>query len=54
MTDKEAIDQLGSLMYHCENMKNGEPDDVWADDVEALNLAIKALEERPRSEVEDE
>ena len=41
MTREEAIAQLEDLRAHCEGFIN--ENSVWADDVEALNIAINAL-----------
>ena len=41
MTKEEAIAQLEDLRAHCEIFIN--EGSVWADDVEALNIAINAL-----------
>lgn len=43
MTKNEAIDQLKSLLDHCKTMR--ESGEIWARDVEALDIAIKALKE---------
>lgn len=43
MTIHEAIDQLKSLLDHCKTMS--ESGEIWARDVEALDIAIKALKE---------
>lgn len=43
MTIHEAIDQLKSLLDHCKTMR--ESGEIWARDVEALDIAIKALKE---------
>lgn len=41
MTKEEVLKQLEDLREHCkEYIKE---DDVWSDDVEALNIAIDAL-----------
>lgn len=41
VTREEAIAQLEDLRAHCEGFINEGP--AWADDVEALNIAINAL-----------
>lgn len=41
MDIREAIAQLEDLRAHCEGFIN--ENSVWADDVEALNIAIDAL-----------
>lgn len=44
MTHEEMIAQLESLRAHCREMiHDDEPDDIWRDDVEALNAAIDAM-----------
>ena len=43
MTIHEAIDQLKNLLDHCKTMR--ESGEIWARDVEALDIAIKALKE---------
>ena len=41
MTHEEMIAQLESLRAHCREMiHDDEPDDIWRDDVEALDFAI--------------
>jgi hypothetical protein len=41
MNKEEAIAQLEDLRAHCEGFIN--ENSVWADDVEALNIAIDVL-----------
>lgn len=41
MTREEAIAQLEDLRAHCEGFIN--ENSVWADDVDALNIAIDVL-----------
>ena len=41
MNKEEAIAQLEDLRAHCEGFIN--ENSVWADDVEALNIALEAL-----------
>ena len=43
MTRDEVIDQLKSLLEHCKTMR--ESGEVWVRDCEALDVAIKALQE---------
>lgn len=43
MTIHEAIDQLKSLLAHCKTMR--ESGEVWVRDCEALDIAIKELQE---------
>ena len=44
MTREEAIKQLESLRLHCRAMIHDEDeDDIWAEDVEALDAALTAL-----------
>ena len=50
MTIHEAIEQLESLLGHCQTMR--ESGEIWARDVEALNLAIAALRGPTREQVE--
>lgn len=50
MTKNEATDQLKSLLGHCQTMR--ESGEIWARDVEALNLAIAALRGPTREQVE--
>ena len=46
MNRKEIIKQLKNLKSHCEDfVDREEEDDVWAKDIEALEYAIKMLEE---------
>lgn len=49
MTNQEAIEQLKELKLHCEDFRDGE-DSVWAKDIEALDMAIEALEKQATSE----
>ena len=54
MTNEEIITQLKDIKCHCQEMyeaeiKNGDPSSsIWGKDVEALNLAIQALESQPK------
>ena len=50
MTIHEAIEQLESLLGHRQTMR--ESGEIWARDVEALNLAIAALRGPTREQVE--
>ena len=44
MTNKEAIEQLKSLKEHCKDfVDNSEQDNIWSQDIEALDLGIVAL-----------
>jgi len=58
MTNKETITQLQSIKCHCQEMyeaeiKNGDiSSSIWGKDVEALDYAIKALEEMDRFKFE--
>ena len=46
MTIEEAITQLKDLRKDIESFeKNDEPDSVFAHDIEAIDIAVKALEE---------
>ena len=46
MTIEEAIEQLADLRKDRESFaKNGEPDGVFAQDIKAIDIAVKALEE---------
>jgi len=50
MTNKEAGDQLENLRAHCSNMLRHtftDGEDIWGKDLEALDLAIKALDQEP-------
>lgn len=46
MSIKEVIEQLEELKCHCSDMAKwiDEDTNVWTKDIEALNIAIKALE----------
>ena len=44
MTNDEAVKRLQSLKLHCAEMRE-EYGDIWSEDVEALEYAIKRLEE---------
>lgn len=47
MEIKEAINQLENLKIHCKNWAESElADEIWTKDVEALDIAIKALQEK--------
>lgn len=50
MTIHEAIDQLKSLLDHCKTMR--ESGEVWVRDCEALRIAIAALRDPTREQVE--
>lgn len=43
MTRDEVLEQLKSLLDHCKTMR--ESGEVWVRDCEALDVAIKALQE---------
>lgn len=45
MTYQEAIKQLGDLIENSKSFSE-ENDDIWANDVEALEMAIEALEKQ--------
>ena len=53
MTNEEIKNQLQDIKCHCQEMyeaeiKNGDSSSsIWGKDVEALDLAIKALEQQP-------
>ena len=50
MTNKEAGEQLENLRAHCSNMLRHtftDGEDIWSKDLEALDLAIKALDQEP-------
>ena len=45
MTKQDAIYQLKCLRSHCGDfMDPDDEDDVWAEDIKALDIAIKELE----------
>lgn len=44
MTKEEAIDELISLKEHCASMMESKHHEPWASDIEALDMAIEALE----------
>ena len=51
MTNKEAGEQLENLRAHCSDMLRHtftDGEDIWGKDLEALDLAIKALEQEPK------
>lgn len=54
MSKEEIIEQLTELKEHCENFrKENEPEwSIWADDVKALDIAIKAVERYGEDEVD--
>ena len=53
MTREEAIKQLEDLRLHCRTMIQDEyEDDIWVQDVEALDLALSALRPVSREQVE--
>lgn len=43
MENKEVIEHLKSLQRHCKDMLTPDASDVWAEDVEALEIAIERL-----------
>ena len=45
MTPKEAIEQLESLILNSQSFHE-EEGDIWEKDIEALNMAISALEKQ--------
>lgn len=53
MTNKEIITQLEDIKCHCQEMYEAEiknvdtSSNIWGKDVEALDFAIKALEQQP-------
>ena len=53
MTREEAIKQLECLRLHCRTMIRDEYEDgIWAQDIEALDLALSALRPVSREQVE--
>ena len=53
MTREEAIKQLEDLRLHCRTMIQDEyEDDIWVQDVEALDTALTALRPVSREQVE--
>ncbi len=49
MTTKDIIYQLECLKSHCEDwVDEDEPDNVWANDVAALDAAIDRLQGQPK------
>lgn len=50
MTIHEATDQRKSLLEHCKTMR--ESGEIWARDVEALDIAIAALRGPTREQVD--
>ena len=53
MTREEAIKQLECLRLHCRTMIRDEYEDgIWAQDIEALDLALTALRPVSREQVE--
>lgn len=50
MEIKEAINQLINLRIHCESQSRSElSDEVWTEDMKALDIAIKNLREKQPS-----
>lgn len=45
MTRTEAIEQLETLKEHCASQKAHKHHEPWESDMEALDMAIEALEE---------
>lgn len=43
MSIKEVIEQLESLVEHCDNMQEYSNHEPWCDDVKALNIAIDII-----------
>ena len=51
MTNEEAIAQLYSLRESSQAfLEEDNPDSVWAQDIRALDIAIRALEEQTKKE----
>ena len=50
MTNKEAIEELESLIEHCSSFVEHKHHEPWESDIEALKLGIEALKERPQGE----
>lgn len=49
MTNKQAISQLQNLREHCNSFRAVEG--IWEDDMQALDLAIEALKQTPKSAI---
>lgn len=45
MDYRDALSYLKSLKLYCNDMYEKDPDEVWKDDCEALNVAISAMQE---------
>lgn len=45
MSIKEVIEQLETLVEHCDKMQEYSNHEPWCDDVRALNFAINILKE---------
>lgn len=43
MTIKEVIEQLETLVEHCDKMQEYNNHEPWCDDVRALNIAIDII-----------
>ena len=60
MKIKEVIEQLKNIRYNSEGMSFGDdnPDNIWAKDVEAINIAIPIIEkqiaEKPKCKINKE
>lgn len=51
MTNEEAIAQLYSLRDNSQSfLEEGAPDSIWAQDIRALDIAIRTLEEQTKQE----
>ena len=50
MSNVEAILQLQSLKEHCREF-NKEENSIWASDIMALDIAIEALKQTPKSAI---
>lgn len=45
MDFRETLSNLKSLKLYCNDMYEKDPDEVWKEDCEALNVAISAMQE---------
>lgn len=50
MTNSEAIRQLNSLIDNSKSFIDGDSDDIWERDIEALNIAKVSLQEQAERE----
>lgn len=53
MTNKEAIEELESLIEHCSSFVEHKHHEPWESDIEALKLGIRALKRMECKDIQD-